>query len=127
MGWHSQAWPGLLALLCTGNQEDQELCIATLTADWRAFSKCSSFSGSSLFHANLAKTSQFHTRPMSEVVDLLPAEGATLLPSDLEDLRQVSHNIWSGWGQTRLVEKGNKEVREQESFDSSKKTLSLAK
>ena len=127
MAWHTEGWPGLLALLCSGRPEDDRLCCSLLATDWRAFCQCQELGRSSLFLRNLAKMSPFNTRPLSELVDKLPAQGDTLLPEDLEEVRALSKAIWSGWGQTRLVERGNKEVRAQESFETSKKVLSQAK
>eukprot|EP00974_Lingulodinium_polyedra_P005614 530440-Lingulodinium_polyedra.AAC.1 len=58
----------------------------------------------------------FRTGPRSEVVDRLPAEGWHLADQDLQQLRTVSQHMWSAWGQTRLAERGNKEIREQATF-----------
>ena len=44
---------------------------------------------------------------------------------DLEQLRAVSLAMFGGWGQTRLVERANKEVGEQETFATSRKILEL--
>ena len=71
--------------------------------------------------------SKFNTKPLSEVAHMLPSEGHKLEPEHLQQLRELSTGIWGGWGQTKLVERGNREVREQESFDSARKTLSVAK
>eukprot|EP00974_Lingulodinium_polyedra_P063524 6133437-Lingulodinium_polyedra.AAC.1 len=47
--------------------------------------------------------------------------------ANLATLQQCSRDIWAGWGQTKLIEDGNREIRQQESFDTNNLTLSIAK
>ena len=127
MSWHSNSWPGLLALLLSTNPEDARRCVKELVADWRVFAECKRLSTGSLFLANLCKYSVFSTRLMSEVVDLLPAVGDVMEEDCLQQLIELARHIFEGWGASKIVETANKEIRDQETFDSTKKALSLAK
>eukprot|EP00974_Lingulodinium_polyedra_P099587 9645527-Lingulodinium_polyedra.AAC.1 len=127
MSWHTDSYPGLLALLCTGQAEDSARLVQELCEDYQAFLGLGALVETSTFHKNLQLMSLFHTRPLSELVDLLPAVGTTLPAGTLEFLQDYSRSMWSGWGQSKVIEDANKEAREKESRDSTSKVLKEVK
>ena len=102
MSWHTDAWPGLLALLCSGRLEDEERCCRRLAIDWMAFKRCNDLGSQSLFLKNIALMSKFNSKPLSEVVHMLPSEGHKLEPEHLQQLRELSTCIWGGWGADKI-------------------------
>ena len=126
MSWHTDYWPGLLGLVTSPDPADKQACVDELVKDWQAFTDCAA-QKDSLFLKNLVRTSPFRTKPMAEVVDLLPAVGSTMSVADMEDLQRFAEVVWSGFGQSKVVEDANKEVRDKESRDTTNKHLKIAK
>ena len=46
---------------------------------------------------------------------------------DLESLSALARNIFSGWGHSRLVDVGNREMRARETFETRNKCLRVCK
>ena len=45
----------------------------------------------------------------------------------MDQVLLMTKQLFTGWGQTRIIEQANREIREQERFDSWKKAVSTAK
>eukprot|EP00974_Lingulodinium_polyedra_P074567 7227006-Lingulodinium_polyedra.AAC.1 len=124
MSWHSGGWPGLLPLLYSDREEDVQHCLGTLQRDHRGLLKCQEQGASgSLFLQNLAKLSPLKWRALEDLTDMLLPFGG-MAPGDLKEAKEWSMQVWGGWGQSKVVEDSNKQVREQESLGSLNKTVS---
>eukprot|EP00974_Lingulodinium_polyedra_P074780 7245392-Lingulodinium_polyedra.AAC.1 len=71
----------------------------------------------------MARMSPLKWRRMSDLCDRLLADGSGMQPSDLQAAKELAAQVWSGWGQSKVVEDSNKQVREQEGFGSMNKNL----
>eukprot|EP00974_Lingulodinium_polyedra_P043786 4203978-Lingulodinium_polyedra.AAC.1 len=60
---------------------------------------------------------------MQDVIDQLPLVEGAMPPDSLASLKQYARDIWAGCGQSKVVEDGNREVRECEDFDTKNKVL----
>ena len=65
--------------------------------------------------------------PLSEITDLLPLVGNVMASDSVEQLHSVSDKIFGGFGQTKVVEDANKEVREKESRTVANKLVSMVR
>ena len=126
MAWHSESWPGLLALLASGKDADLELCLRKLRLDSEALAEAHAYGRSNVFLRNASRMSPLTRRPVSEVANLLFSVRPGLSTEEVQQLKAWGKNLWSGWGQTKVVEDGNRIVREHETKDVTNKTVSIA-
>eukprot|EP00974_Lingulodinium_polyedra_P094568 9166408-Lingulodinium_polyedra.AAC.1 len=71
--------------------------------------------------------SPLRTRPMSEVRDCLAADASGMPDAELREVRQFSQRLWQGWGQSKIVEDGNKLARGVETEDTDTKAMASMK
>eukprot|EP00974_Lingulodinium_polyedra_P014950 1447068-Lingulodinium_polyedra.AAC.1 len=64
--------------------------------------------------------SPFHFRVMAELVELLQPDG-TFSEANLRVVKYLVAELFGGWGQTKVIEDANKQVRELETQGSLKK------
>eukprot|EP00974_Lingulodinium_polyedra_P028690 2762413-Lingulodinium_polyedra.AAC.1 len=113
MSWHTHGWPGQLALLCSTDPGDRARCLANLKSDYEAFLKAQDLGKSVLFLRNAARMSPFATYPMAEVAAAL-CNQTPPPPEAVQQVTTVSRQVWSSWGQTKVVEDGNNVMRDLE-------------
>eukprot|EP00974_Lingulodinium_polyedra_P104180 10082660-Lingulodinium_polyedra.AAC.1 len=79
MSWHTDSWPGLLALATSPTPQVQQSCVARLTKDYQAWLERSTYKKGSQFLRNATAMSPFNTVLMKEVAEALakPMEGRT--------------------------------------------------
>ena len=123
MSWHSDSWPGLLALLCSPLQADVDDCLVQLDNDNLALLTCQTKAAASLFLKNMARMSPLTNAVMSDLCARVLPLGRGMAPADLSYAQSLSRDIWSSWGQSKVVEDGNKVVRDREERDTTKKRL----
>eukprot|EP00974_Lingulodinium_polyedra_P084886 8216718-Lingulodinium_polyedra.AAC.1 len=109
MSWHTTSWPGQLALLCPGDPELTTQCLEELRQDKRALEKCCALGKHSLLLRNAALMSSLRARPMADLAGLVQEEGAPLPQEALSAASLLAKDLFRGFGQTKLVEDGNKE------------------
>ena len=71
MSWHTDCFPGLLALLCSGSEADKARCVEELRLDAEALKTCSEKGANCLFYKNVARCSPLQTKPMAEILPQL--------------------------------------------------------
>eukprot|EP00974_Lingulodinium_polyedra_P054724 5265375-Lingulodinium_polyedra.AAC.1 len=123
MSWHTDCWPGLVALLCSDKAADKDYCTQQLALDSAALASCKEQSKGSLFLQNLCRMSPLATKPMSEWAELLNPVSQTFAATDRQALEELAKETWSSLGQSKVVEDGNREVRRRESTFTLNKTL----
>jgi hypothetical protein len=104
MSWHTDTWPGLLALLNSPSEEDKVACIEELNRDHCILLTCHTKVVGSVFYRNLCKVSPLAAKPMSEIRDLLTLTQPWMTPADRLALEAFSNKVFSSWGQTKVVE-----------------------
>eukprot|EP00974_Lingulodinium_polyedra_P020496 1983899-Lingulodinium_polyedra.AAC.1 len=125
MSWHSCGWPGQLPLLLSTNPTEVEACVARLNEDRQCLEKCEELAPRSLFFQNAAKLSPFRFRVMAELLEMLQPDG-TFSEANLRVVKYQVAELFGGWGQTKVIEDANKQVRELESQGSLKKVVGRA-
>ena len=120
--WHSDSWPGLLALACSEDLDDVQRCVQVLRCDFRAWSKAKELAGASTFLRNLADQSPFNTTLMGELG--LFAFATEDDAAVRETLRTVAMAVFRSWNQSKVVEDLHNVLRKKESRDTKNKTLS---
>ena len=126
MAWHSETWPGLLALLASGEDSDLELCLRKLRVDAEALAEAHAHGRSNIFLRNASRMSPLSRRPVSEVADLLFTVRPGLTTAESQQLKAWGQRLWSNWGQTKVIEDGNRVVREKETRVVTNKAVSMA-
>ena len=127
MSWHFASWPGQLALFASDSADDRGVVLRTWRADWNAFQAASEHAPVSPFLDQLVRRSPFRTVAMSEVAEYACAEGA---PDDEEvtrTLAQFAKNVFSGFGQSKVVEDAFQKARDREGYDVKNRRRELAR
>ena len=122
MAWHC-CWPGAAALFTSPDRGEQEEALRLLRLDYSAYCAACEYSGASSFLAKVCKKNAFSTTLMSEMAAfacLTPdAEADVVLP----ELASHSRLLFTGFGQTKVIEDGIKEVRDRADRDVCNKRL----
>eukprot|EP00974_Lingulodinium_polyedra_P005403 508713-Lingulodinium_polyedra.AAC.1 len=122
MAWHSQSWPGLLALLCSNDPQDTARCLELLRTDWEALQACEEKARHSLVLQNAVAMSPLKARPMVELCEKLSHDDPPMAPTDASAAARLSYDLFSGFGQSKVIEDANKEARDSETFNTKNKT-----
>ena len=116
-------WPLLLALFISDSDEVKQEGLRLLRQHWADFQAVKLFAGASRVVATMVGRSPFQctfAREAAEVAAGGGAEGWVLW-----QLSTVARQIFSGFGQTKVVEDGIGKVRDHEDFDVKNKKVSL--
>jgi hypothetical protein len=128
MSWHSDQWPGMLGLLCSPLDADVRRCIEELRTDYRVWEEAVGLAGASLFIRNIVRDSPFSTTFMQELGALVSAVADPMSdPELLQSLKTMSRRIWLGRGHTKMIEDGNREMRDREARDTTNKSMNIMK
>ena len=113
MMWHSGRWPGLLALFASENVSDRIRALQNLKDSWAAFADARDKAKVSTFLGKVTMKSPFATTVMSEAAAVATDDS---LGEDevLRRLDALAKSIFTGWGQTKVVEDGIRELRDVE-------------
>eukprot|EP00974_Lingulodinium_polyedra_P058038 5588875-Lingulodinium_polyedra.AAC.1 len=117
MAWHSSSWPGMLALFASEDVAVQRRALQELEQDWRAFERARSLAPASPFLLKLVRKSCFSTTVMSEVAEACFSGAEKPEVEVLRDMQGLSRSIFTGWGQTKVVEDAFNRMRDRESRD----------
>ena len=137
MLWHIASWPGKLALFLQLDFGPDSQVLVDLLTDLRAFNEAVSQGAGSAWILKLIKSSPFQTWVMKDICNLLFGPDAGDLGEHarlnygrelgwvLRKAQRVVWELFSGWGNTKIVEDHFKKMRERESKDNSNKRLAM--
>ena len=125
MSWHCNYWPGALALAGSGNLADRRACLHKLQHDLAVFEEASKVAARSTFVDKFVQESPFATTAMQEISELVKAG----LPEEevLATLSSFSQRVFSGFGQTKVIEDGLQRLRSSEQRTVANKKVECAR
>ena len=124
MSWHSHGWPGQLVLFASDSLETRTMGLERLRKSWGAFCNAVEVSDASVSSKNVVRESPFNTTIMQEVAKFACESGS----SDehiLEELYLLAKALFSGWGQTKVIEDVLQRLRVRASRDAPQQNLAL--
>ena len=128
MTWHTEGYPGRIALLLSTNKEEQAAFLARFKADHAAFQAASELQSGDPFLKSALRGSFFHTTLGAELADLLcPKHPTASEGHQLQEAVQVALDLFGGWGQTKVVEDNFHDLREHEQRATASRQLHLAR
>eukprot|EP00974_Lingulodinium_polyedra_P089211 8650992-Lingulodinium_polyedra.AAC.1 len=104
MSWHSRTWPGKLAAFASQDSAFAEAALEDLREDARALEQARTIAPVQPWLQKVLQKSPLQTALMREVLDLATSPSR---PSDqvvLEELASLAQALFSGWGQSKIVE-----------------------
>ena len=102
--WHCAKYPGKLALLTSDDDTTVDRCLRELLADWLAFHASVAAAGQNEFCAMSSMSSCFQQTLVKEVTTLLLDPWTVSNTDRLTKARNIVTTMFSGWGQTKVVE-----------------------
>lgn len=112
MSWHSCSWPGLLAIFASSDEMEQQTGVDIFRDDLEAFREAERLAPGSEAIQKMVLKSPFQLTIMKEVAALVESgmPDKEILPT----LNRFSLQIFSGWGQTKVVEDSLRGLRQAE-------------
>jgi len=123
MSWHC-GWPGKLAAFACETPAIAQQALRDLRIDFQAFKDARALAAASTVLDRAVRRSSFQHKLMAEVT-ALACESPAIADSDvLEQLGVLARQAFSGWGQTKIIEDGLKELRHREEHDTTNAHIS---
>eukprot|EP00974_Lingulodinium_polyedra_P081004 7847504-Lingulodinium_polyedra.AAC.1 len=104
---------------------DQRQGLQCLERAWAVFSAAKQLAAGSTFLDKLVKKSSFQATAVQEAAALATSPDGPPLAARLQTLHKFSLNLFTGWGQTKVVEDGLKQLREAERAESTNGRLEV--
>ena len=112
MLYHSRALPGYLALLSSTTDNTYDLGRDRLKRDYAVYLEALDKAEASTYIQKLLKSSPFTTRLVREVALMVTSDLPDLCPNERRHkIQKYVYYIFSGWGQTKVVEDNFKVCR----------------
>ena len=125
MAWHSSAWPGKLALFSSPDVDVCETAFEDLRESWEAFKNAKDLSKKDTSLLKLVSKSWWSTRLLREVAEWCFEGPPMPLEENLTMLRDLAAVVFTGFGQTKVVEDVFNRLRDREERDVRNKKISL--
>ena len=122
-----QCWPGFLVQFAAKDNQVRRAALARLRADWAAFSKASELREASPWLHKIVQASPFSTQLMEEVATFAAESGDVADDDVLTELAELSTTLFSGFGQTKVIEDGIQRLRGQEERALANRSVDLAR
>lgn len=127
LSWHTDCWPGKLALACSPKPEERHLCLTELKADHKAFLAAKDRSKGDSFLQKLVSYSPFQTAVVRELAEHV-SSGVSGTDSEEEAwLSKQGLEVFGGLGNTKLVEDLFQKIRGHEMQGCPSKVLKLGR
>ena len=127
MAWHSDYYPGRLALLLSDNNVEVAECVKEFRGDYAAWQKAQEFAPGNSVLAKCASSSCFRAAAIQGVADALCAATPEPEPDRVARATAIAHDIFAGFGQTKVVEDTFQVLRDRETRDVRNRTLNRAR
>ena len=102
---HSRGLPRYLTLLASPDSDIFRKALQTLVRDYYIYNIALEKAKASTFIAQLVKTSPFQARFVREIAIMATLQHPRISPSDRKErLQQYLYYVFTGWGQTNVVE-----------------------
>ena len=125
LAWHSDGWPGLLALFASSDQATREAARALLLEDYRHFEALKLLALGNSFYQRIVNLSPFKTTLVAEIAARIREASDSEQKATLTLTSEICTLLFSGWGQTKVIEDVLGTLRDRECRDSKSKAFHL--
>eukprot|EP00974_Lingulodinium_polyedra_P033493 3220461-Lingulodinium_polyedra.AAC.1 len=129
MAWHTEGYPGRMALLLSEEEGDVAGFLDRLQQDHEAHKVAEQLAPKVTFLRSALRPSFFRTTVGQELAALLLQGplGASKQAEVLQEAKVTAQDYFGGWGQTKVVEDNFHVLRQHETRGSDSQSLSLAR